>query len=188
MFDSQCDLAALVYDKDQDPDAILRGFAADLSARGSRPVGLVQIGHHELDRQQLTAMLVHSGEQLQLLQNLGALASGCRLDVGQLLAAGAQIEAAIERGADLVIINRFGKLECQGQGLCYLIDRALSADIPVLIAVPDYRFDDWIKFADGMSVRLKCSRVALEAWWSAVSTRSAGLLQSEHVSVCEALK
>ncbi|ABD89843.1 DUF2478 domain-containing protein [Rhodopseudomonas palustris] len=188
MFDSQCDLAALVYDKDQDPDAILRGFAADLASRGVRAVGLVQTGHHEVDRRQLTATLVHSGEQLQLLQDLGALATGCRLDVGQLLAAGAQIEAAIGQGADLLIINRFGKLECEGKGLCYLIDRALSADIPVLIAVPDYRFDDWIAFADGMSVRLKCNRVALEAWWSAVSTRSTGLLHSEHVSVCEALK
>ncbi|HEY0330011.1 MAG TPA: DUF2478 domain-containing protein [Rhodopseudomonas sp.] len=188
MFDSQSDLAALVYDKDQDPDAILRSFAADLLARGHRPVGLVQTGHHELDRRHLTATLVHSGEQLQLLQDLGALASGCRLDIGQLLEAGARIEAAIDQGADLVIINRFGKLECEGQGLCYLIDRALSADIPVLIAVPDYRFDDWIKFADGMSVRLKCNRVALEAWWNAVSSRSTGALHSEHISVCEALK
>ena len=29
MFDAQCDLAALVYEKHQDPDAILREFAAD---------------------------------------------------------------------------------------------------------------------------------------------------------------
>ncbi|HTF78684.1 MAG TPA: hypothetical protein VK620_30980 [Bradyrhizobium sp.] len=31
MFDSQCDLAALVYDRDQDPDEILRQFASELT-------------------------------------------------------------------------------------------------------------------------------------------------------------
>ena len=38
MFDSQCDLAALVYEGDQDPDEVLRGFASDLKARGWDPL------------------------------------------------------------------------------------------------------------------------------------------------------
>jgi len=46
MFDSQCDLAALVYEPGQDPDGILREFAADLNARNYRAVGLVQLGRH----------------------------------------------------------------------------------------------------------------------------------------------
>src|ERR1700749_2805989 len=49
MFDSQCDLAALVYERDQDPDQILREFASDLKADGYRAVGLVQLGHHCTD-------------------------------------------------------------------------------------------------------------------------------------------
>jgi hypothetical protein len=44
MFDAQCDLAALVYETDQDPDAVLRDFAADLTTRGHRAVGMVQAG------------------------------------------------------------------------------------------------------------------------------------------------
>jgi hypothetical protein len=44
MFDAECDIAALVYDADQDPDAILRDFAADLNAHGTRAVGMVQTG------------------------------------------------------------------------------------------------------------------------------------------------
>jgi hypothetical protein len=66
MFDSQCYLAALVYERDQDPDQVLREFASDLKARGYRAVGLVQLGHHCIDTPQLSAMLVHSGEELQL--------------------------------------------------------------------------------------------------------------------------
>ena len=188
MFDSQCDLAALVYERHQDPDRILREFAADLNHRGYRAVGLVQFGHHCTDAPKLTAMLVHTGEELQLFQNLGTCATGCRLDVGQLLDAGSQVASAIDQGADLLIVNRFGRQEREGKGLSYLVERALSADIPVVIAVPSHRFADWIKFADGMSVKLRCDREALDAWWSAVSTRNAGLVRQDHRSVCEVLK
>jgi hypothetical protein len=195
MFDSQCDLAAVVFEPGQNPDAVLRGFAAELNMRGYRAVGLVQRGQ-DCTEANLSALLVHSGEELPLLQDLGACATGCRLDVGRLLEAGSRVAAAIEAGADLVIINRFGRREREGKGLCYLIDRALDADIPVVIAVPSRRFADWIRFAEGMSVKLACDRRALAAWWNAVSARNPGLAKeghkadgiADHISVCAALK
>jgi Protein of unknown function (DUF2478) len=223
MFDSQCDLAALVYDRDQDPDGVLRDFAADLGRRGYRAVGLIQQGHHCVDAPKLTAMLLHSGEELQLYGDLGACATrdngaavapsdngaavaprdngatvsprdngaavarGCRLDLGRLLNAGAEVASAIDQGADLVIVNRFGRQEREGKGLSYLIERALSADIPVVIAVPSHRFQDWIRFAEGMSVKLHCDPHALNAWWDRVAARNSGFVR-QHQSVCEALK
>src|SRR5260370_42648981 len=129
-FDSQCDLAALVYEQDQDPDEILREFASDLRAKGYRAVGLVQTGHHCVDAPKLSAMLVHTGEELQLFQDLGACAAGCRLDIGQLLDAGAQIASAMEEGADLVIVNRFGRQARQGKVLSFLVGRPLAAELP----------------------------------------------------------
>jgi Protein of unknown function (DUF2478) len=187
MFDSQCDLAALVYEQHQDPDQILREFADDLNSNGYRAVGLVQLGHHCVDAS-LSAMLVHTGEKLPLFQDLGTCSEGCRLDVGQLLDAGQRIAGAIEAGADLLIINRFGRQEREGKGLCHLLEHALSADIPVVIAVPSHRFADWIKFAEGMSVKLHCDRESLDAWWRIVSARGAGLIRQDHQSVCEVLK
>ena len=56
MFDSQSDLAALVYEPDQDPDRLLREFASDLNAGGYRAVGLVQLGHHCVDAPKLSAI------------------------------------------------------------------------------------------------------------------------------------
>jgi hypothetical protein len=188
MFDSQCDLAALVYEPGQDPDGILREFAADLNARGNRAVGLVQLGRHCTDVPNVSAMLVHSGEELPLLQDLGTCASGCRLDVGQLLNAGSRVARALEDGADVVIINRFGRQEREGKGLSYLIERALSADIPVVMAVPAHRFADWIRFAGGMSVKLRCNRDALEAWWNGVSGRGGGSVTQGQSNVCEVFK
>lgn len=133
-------------------------------------------------------MLVHSGEELQLFQNLGSGATGCRLDVGRLLDAGTRVAGAIEAGADVVIVNRFGRQECEGKGLSYLVERALSADIPVVIAVPSHRFADWIKFAGGMSVRLRCDRSALNAWWQAVSARNRRVVGRDHQTICEVFK
>ncbi|MDB5616290.1 DUF2478 domain-containing protein [Tardiphaga sp.] len=166
-------LAALVYDDSHDPDALLRGFAADLNGSGLRAVGLVQLGHPLADPPQLSALLVHSGDTLRLFQDLGPGATGCKLDLGQLLAAGTQVADAIDGGADLVIINRFGRQERDGKGLSYLIERALSADIPVLIAVPAARLADWDAFSGGMATRLNCDRASLEAWWNVVSAARA---------------
>jgi hypothetical protein len=187
MFDAQCDLAALVYKLDDDPDEVLRAFAVDLNARGFRAVGLVQLGHSCL-HSKLSALLIHSGEELPLLQDLGTCAIGCRLDVDRLLEAGAKIACAMEAGADVVIINRFGRQERNGRGLSYLIDRAIEANIPVVIAVAKHRFADWIKFADGMSVKLGCDRHALDAWWHGVSARTPSPISPGNETICEILK
>jgi len=94
----------------------------------------------------------------------------------------------MEAGADLMIINRFGKRERDGRGLSYLIERALNADIPVLIAVASHRFDDWVKFAGGMSVKLACDRHALDMWWRNVSVRAPRPIDPHRPTVCEVLK
>jgi nucleoside-triphosphatase THEP1 len=186
MFDAQCDLAALVYEPHQDPDAVLRSFASDLIARGHRVIGMVQAG--QCADSSLSAVLLHNGEKLLLAQDFDPAVQGCRLDLARLQNAGTRIADALAHGADLVIINRFGKRESDGKGLSYLIERALDADIPVLIAVGKDHFADWIKFAGGMSVKLSCDRGALDAWWQVVSAQGADPMRDEHRTVCEILK
>lgn len=188
MFDAQCDLAALVYDPGEDPDTVLRDFAASLNATGFRAVGLVQLGRHGVEVPNISAMLLHDGSEIPLLQDLGPYSSGCRLDVGRLLDAGAQVARALDGGADILIINRFGRQECDGQGLRYLIEQALGGDIPVLIAVPRHRFPDWIKFAEGMSVKLRCDRDVLDGWWQGLSARHAVPFQRHALTICEVFK
>jgi uncharacterized protein (DUF779 family) len=63
-----------------------------------------------------------------------------------------------------------------------------SADIPVVIAVPEHRFADWIRFADGMSVKLHCDPGSLNAWWDSVAARNGGIIRHDHQSICEVLK
>jgi nucleoside-triphosphatase THEP1 len=186
MFHAQCDLAALIYEDQQDPDAVLRDFADDLSACGFRAVGMVQAG--QCADSSLSAVLLPSGEKVLLAQDFDPAARGCRLDLSRLNDAGMRVAEALEAGADLLIVNRFGKRERDGKGLAFLIERALDADIPVVIAVSAKSFPDWIKFAGGMTVKLACDRHALDAWWHKVSTRASSAVDPGRRTVCEALK
>jgi hypothetical protein len=186
MFDAECDLAALVYGPDQDPDAVMRDFAAGLNARGFRAVGMVQAG--QCADSSLSAVLVHNGETMLLAQDSDPAAKGCRLDVSRLHSAAARVADAMEAGADLLIVNRFGKRERDGQGMAYLIERAVGSDIPVVIGVSSERFSEWIRFSWGMSVKLPCKRSALDAWWRNVSTRRLHPAAQGHQTVCEVLK
>jgi hypothetical protein len=188
MFDSQCDLAALVYQKHEDPDGVLRGFARAIGERGCRAVGLIQHGHR-IESGSLSAVLIHTGMQVRLFQDLGAGATGCKLDVGRLLDAAEQVARGLDEGADIVIINRYGKQERAGRGLAHLITHALDRDIPVVIAVPEHRFADWIAFSGGMSVKLPCREDAVLAWWQSIASR-APVTQPRRIqnTFCEALK
>jgi hypothetical protein len=136
MFDAQCDLAALVYEATQDPDRLLLAFAGDLRAQGLRPVGLVQRGHHDAGAAVLPALLLHTGEEFDLFQDATAYTEGRRLDVGKLAQARARMTDAVSEGADLLIVNRFGRQEMQVRGLAHLIEHALRSDVPVVVPVP----------------------------------------------------
>ena len=185
-FDAHCDLAALVYGADQDPDAVLRDFADEVKKRGFRAVGLVQAG--QCADSSLSAVLVHSGEKLLLAQDFDPAAAGCRLDLGRLQDVGTRVAEALAAGADLLIVNRFGKRERDGKGLAFLIDRALGADIPVVIAVSQERFAEWIKYSGGMSVKLACERAVLETWWRKVSLRNGASIVPEQAGDHQASK
>lgn len=167
MFHAECDIAALVYEAEQDPDTTLRDFAADLHAHGYRAVGMVQAG--QCADSSLSAVLLHNGERLLLAQDFDPAARGCRLDVERLQNAGRRVAEALDQGADILVINRFGKRERNGKGLAYLIDRAFESNVPVVIAVSREHFAEWVKFADGMSVKLACNRASLDGWWRNVS-------------------
>jgi hypothetical protein len=110
----------------------------------------------------------------------------CRLDVARLQHAGDRVATALDAGADLLVINRFGKRERSGHGLIYLIERALEAGTPVVIAVSSDHLTDWIKFAGDMTVKLACDRQALDGWWRDVSLRvSRAVHQDRHSSRSE---
>jgi hypothetical protein len=188
-FDAQCDLAAVVYGPDDDPDRLFIDFAGDLSRSGRRPVGLIQVGRScRAENPGLGVVVLPGGDVASLVDDGPAFAAGCRLDASRLAGVATQVAETIGGGSDLVIISRFGRMEAEGGGLAGLVTRAISADIPVLIAVPEHRFAALVRFAAGMNVRLACRREALDRWWRSVAGPPARRRQNGGRTFCEIWK
>jgi hypothetical protein len=188
-FDAQCDVAAVVYEAGDDPDGLLIDFADHLRRGGLRPVGVVQAGRScRADSPRHGVIVLPGGDTVCLVGDPGGCDAGCRLDAGRLADLAKRLAAAIEEGADLVIINRFGSSEAAGGGMIDLIVQALHADMPVLIAVPERRFLDWIRFSGGMNVRLACRRDALDRWWRSVAQPAARRWPDPADTFCELAK
>jgi nucleoside-triphosphatase THEP1 len=184
-FDAQCDIAALVYGKPDEPDRVLQEFAQDLALRGYRVVGLIQT---RLGDGGVAVNVLPTGEMISLAQRLDALPKSHSRDPCDLAAAALQIDTLIETGADLLIINRFGKLEAEGKGLVGEIARALRIDIPVVVPVPAHRFPEWLSFCRGMGVKLPCRSDSLQCWWSAMIVGEPTSARQRRKSICELSK
>jgi hypothetical protein len=186
-FDAQCDFASVVYGPDDDPDGLFIDFTDDLYRSGLRPVGVIQSGRScRAEDPRLGVVMLPGGETVGLVADIADRdAAACRLDDQRLSELAERLAAAIDDGPDLLVINRFGRAEAEGRGLIKPIAQALLADIPVLIAVPERRFSDWIRFSDGMNVRLPCRRQALDRWWRSVAGTSVRRSPGVTATFCE---
>lgn len=118
-------------------DRFLTDLAQALQAQGLRLAGAIQ---DNLDRGagrdcDMELRILGDGATFRISQDLGSCAQGCRLDTGALALAVGRAEAVLHQGADLVIVNKFGKQESFGRGFRELIATALAQDIPVLTSV-----------------------------------------------------
>jgi hypothetical protein len=184
-FDAQCDVAALVFGKPDEPDRLLREFVQELMTHGHRVVGLIQT---RLGDCGAAVNVLPTGETIGIAPRLGTLGDLSRPGPCDLGTAAARLDSLIESGADLVVINRFGKLEAEGTGLVDEIARALRLDIPVLVAVPEHRFLEWLCFCHGMGVKLPCRNDSLRNWWNAMIVGEPLSEPRRRKSVCEASK
>ena len=64
------------------------------------------------------------------------------------------VEAALDAGPRLLIVNKFGKQELEGRGFRPVIGRALSQNVPVLLAVNAGSLDGFDAFAGGIGYAL----------------------------------
>lgn len=101
---------------------------------------------------------------IQISQDLGRNARGCRLDPQALAEAAFRLETIVENGADLLILNRFGKSETEGVGLRSIIEGAVHGGIPILIAVRDEYAAAWDDFHTGMAVWLPADVKTVLDW------------------------
>jgi hypothetical protein len=97
---------------------------------------------------------ISSERMFRISQPLGNGSRGCRLHPGALAECAAFLETELHTGADLLVLNRFGRGEAEGRGFRDLICTALMLDVPVLTAVRAPYDEDWAVFSADMGCRL----------------------------------
>lgn len=149
-----------------DTDLLLAGLAQILTGRGLRVVGTAQI-NTERDTAgpcDMDVRVLPDGPVIRISQDLGSGSRGCRLDASALETAVGLVEAQLAQGADLLIINKFGKHEAEGRGFRDVIAEAMARDIPVLVGLNRLNRQPFVDFAEGLAVDLAPTATELLAW------------------------
>lgn len=162
-------LAYLSSDTRGEAARLLALARAALEGRGARLAGAVQVntGACDLGACDMDLHVLSTAAVVRISQNLGALASGCRLDPDGVARAAALTETVLEGGADAVLINKFGKAEAEGRGFRDVMARALAMEVPVLITVAPGYLAEFATFAGGLETRLPAEDSAILAWCDA---------------------
>jgi len=151
-----------------DTDLLLERLATELGARGRRCCGVVQINSERDDAGpcDMDVRVLPDGPVLRISQDLGPQARGCRLDPAALETAVGLVATRLLSGADVLIINKFGKHEAEGRGFRDVIAEAVAMDVPVLVGVNALNRQAFEAFAGDMPTRLSPDVEVLMEWAS----------------------
>jgi nucleoside-triphosphatase THEP1 len=155
---------AIVYGDGARIAPTLDRVATYLAAQGCRLAGLVQRDIERVGRSRCDMILedLATGETVAISQDRGEGARGCRLDVEALMNAVARTRRALATGPDVVIVNKFGKTECEGGGCRSLIAEAVEHDVPVLVAVPLGNLESWRRFAGDFATECSLDEISID--------------------------
>lgn len=162
-------------------DALLAAAVAQLRARGLRLAGTVQTNPQRPDRARcdMDLRVLPDGPVFRISADRGDLARGCRLDAGALEQS---VAAVLERlpGAQVLIVNKFGRHESEGGGMIAAIAAAMEQDIPVIVGVNALNLPAWEGFAAGLSTPLPPDPAAVADWaTAALSPRDPAAARSD---------
>ena len=157
-------IIAIVYGDGARIAPTLDRVAAHLAAGGCRLAGLVQRDIERVGRSRCDMILedLATGETVAISQDRGEGARGCRLDAEALLNAVVRTRSALATEPDVVIVNKFGKTECEGGGCRSLIVEAVEHNVPVLVAVPGGNLESWRRFAGDLATEYSLDELPIE--------------------------
>lgn len=145
-------------------DCIAEGVAL-LQARGIRLAGTVRAAPvrddgHSCD---MDIRILPDGPVYRISQSLGAGSRGCRLDPACIETLAQDVERRLCIG-DLVVINKFGKQECQSKGLSPVIAQAILMNLPVVVGVNGLNLSGFLAFAGEFAEPIEAAPAAIVAW------------------------
>lgn len=168
--DQPLPIAAIVYRPTDHIEPVLLEAARALAGAGVRLGGILQ---HDIpttinDPCGMELEDLATGERFALSQDLGSGSEACRLDPDALAHAAVAVRGALERGAELVFINKFGAQEVSGAGLRTEMAMAVTSGVPVITAVGERFLAEWQHFTGGHSTLLEPKVADILAWWRAL--------------------
>jgi hypothetical protein len=134
--------------------------------------GLVAEDHELPDRHCQAGYLrnLMTGARFSIFRDLGPNVAVCHLDGIGAAAAAETVQCDIVAGCDLVLLNKFGKLEIAGDGLASAFQAALAAGVPLLTSVSPAHQEAWCQFAQREFAVLPADPAAIDLWCQAVVT------------------
>ena len=140
-------------------------------AKGQRVQGYLQKEIMMPDRCRCDTYLENlmNGDKLKISQDLGNGAKGCKLDNSILLQLTEIALKDLDQMPNLLIINRFGRSEAEGNGFRKVIEKAFDLNIPILTAVKDLYLDDWRLFSGELGQELAPSEDDIADWLNSLS-------------------
>ncbi len=153
-------------------DELIEAAARHFDAQQLRLAGAVQINSATSNsvRSRMILSILGSGEEVGISQNLGPHATGCALDAEGLETAAHIVLKSLDDDRDLLILNKFGKQERDGQGFRDALVKALDQDVPVLLGVNRTLETAFQNFAGDFAAKIEPDLSDITRWYNEVRT------------------
>jgi nucleoside-triphosphatase THEP1 len=162
-------LAAIQHERNFDINGTLRKVVKGLQEKGVMVGGVLQEAEFRPNGccAQLNIVDIRTGRTERITKDRGRESRGCKLDPRGLAAISHCITDAIDADVDLVIINKFGRAESEGDGLLSCIADAISAGVPVLTTVREPYVTAWSLYHGGLAIELPPRIDTILQWYEA---------------------
>ena len=155
-------LIGIHFDAGEDVDQALMDAATSLTADGKRVAGVVQTRGQATGDCACREMWLHdlrTGQKTMISEKRGPEARGCHLDWEALTGIVSSMEENLTAENDVLIVNRFGRAECEGRGFRGVIEKAMALGVQVVVAYRSEYAEGWQTFHGGLARDCRLSDV-----------------------------
>ncbi|HEY0329330.1 MAG TPA: DUF2478 domain-containing protein [Rhodopseudomonas sp.] len=162
-------ILAIVYTDGGAASSYIAELGYRLREAGTSIAGIVQYkptlpapSRCAIEVEELTSRFV-----LQLSEDGADQPFGCGIDPEALAEAAALITAALRKHPDVVLLNKFGRLEAEGGGLRETIAEAIQLGTPLIAGVPRRNLGPWRALTKGLAEEIAIGSSRLYQWLAA---------------------
>lgn len=161
-----CRAGVVVLPAGRGGQTLLADFAATAQAQGLAVGGLLQQGSKSRGDapENITLVALDGCERFSIMQSL-ASSGACTVNPQAVAEASAVLRRAVAGRRFPILINKFGSMEAEGEGLADEMIAVMAEELPLLTTVSLKRLDAWLNFCGGFCELLPPDPAALLGWW-----------------------